>query len=181
MGNIDAKKLALAILISFLSCMPLLAWVFLGGTGRLGVFAGTREYHDLTIAVAMVTAAWLVAVMPFVIWPRIFNGPSEGEGSLKDGIPARAVLLERGLEGRGGIRFRKRRNTYLVMTLKVFLPEETYIVKSHLALVPESILPFVREGMEFPVRVGRSDRMAVGIDWEPLLEHYPGKAADYPG
>jgi hypothetical protein len=173
MGPIQPKKLALAILISFLSAMPLVVWVYLGATGQLSGFVDAKHQEDLTIALLIVTTVWYIGVTPFVIWPRIWNGTDARENLLKKGTPARGILLETGLKGKEGIKYQKRRNTCLVMAVKVILPDDSYEVRSHLALVPESILPFVREGMEFPVRVNPSDRMSIEIDWEPLLVHYP--------
>jgi len=181
MGPTDTGKLALAVLISFLSAVPLVAWVWLGASGRLGEFVDAEQHRDLTIALFIVTAVWFVGVTPFLIWPRIWNGTDARENLLKKGIPARGILLETGLRGKEGIRYRKRRNTYLVMAVKVTLPDDTYTVQSHLALVPENILPFVREGMEFPVRVSRADRMMIESDWEPLMVHYPGDSASMAG
>jgi hypothetical protein len=177
MDPIHPRKLALAILISFFSAMPLVAWVYLGATGHLSGFVDEEQHKDLTIALFIVTTVWFVGVTPFLIWPRIFNGTDARENLLKKGIPARGIVLETGLVGKKGIRYLKRRNTYLVMAVKVILPDDTYEIQSHLALVPENILPFVREGMEFPVRVNPSNRMNIEIDWEPLMVHYPG--SDY--
>lgn len=173
MGPLHPKKLALAILISFLSAMPLVAWVYLGATGQLSGFVDADRQHDLTIALFIVTTVWFVGVTPFLIWPRIFNGTDARENLLEKGIPARGIVLETGLVGKTGIRYLKRMNTCLVMAVKVILPDDTFEVQSHLALVPESILPFVRKGMEFPVRVNPSNRMNIEIDWEPLMSHYP--------
>lgn len=181
MGSIDTGKLALAILISFISCMPLAAWVFLAGTGRLGGFADAQSHHDLTAAIFIATAVWSVGVVPFVIWPRLFNGSVSRRNLLKKGIPARAILLERGLEGRDVTVPRKGRHTNLVMSLRVILPDGEYEIGSHLALVPGNILPFVRKGMEFPVRVSTTDRTMIEIEWERLLAHYPDMAADGAG
>lgn len=173
MGPICPKKLALAILISFFSAMPLVVWVYLGSTGQLSEFVDAKQQKDLTIALFIVTTVWYIGVTPFVIWPRIWNGTDARKNLLLKGTRARGILLEKGLKGNEGIKYQKRRNTYLVMAVKVILPDEEYTIQSHLALVPENILPFVREGMEFPVRINPSNRMSIEIDWEPLMVHYP--------
>jgi hypothetical protein len=173
LGNIDPSKLAKAVLVSFLSAMPLVVWVFLGGTGRLGDYADTQGFQNVTIGLFIVTAIWYVGVVPFLIWPRIFTGPDASDEILRTGIPARGELVGLGLRGIDGVMWRKRRNTYHTMAVKVTLARETYTLENHVALVPEQILPFLREGMEFPVQVSEADRNKITIDWEPLLKHYP--------
>lgn len=170
------------MLISFISGIPLVAWIFFGGTGRLGDYALTEGYRTVTIVIAVLTGIWYFVVTPFLIWPRIFNGSGSESRDyiLKKGAPARAVLLSLGLRGLGDIRWKGRRNTYQVMSLKVTLEGEEYTIDGHLELVPESVVPFLRRGMEFPMKVSRSDRMKIAIDWEPLLPHFPGSAEGNP-
>jgi len=173
LGSIDSKQLAMAMLVSFLSAMPLIVWVFLGGTGSLGDFAETQRYQDITIALFIITAIWFVGVVPFLIWPRIFGGSDAVDHTISNGIPARGVLVGLGLKGIGGVQWRKRRNTFHTIAVKVTLEREVYTLENHVALIPERILPFLREGMEFPVMVSPDNRMKIEIDWEPLLQHYP--------
>ncbi len=179
MNPIDPMKLFKVLLISFLSGLPLVVWVFLSGTGRLGEFSDTPACRTVTIVLFIITTIWYVGVTPFLIWPRLFNGPGPEslDHILNSGTPARAVLVSIGFRGIGGIRRRRRRNTYQIMDLEVTGEAGTYSVPGHLDLVPECVLPFLRVGMEFPVRVSREDRTRIAIDWEPILEHYPGTAS----
>lgn len=173
MDGVDPVKLLKTMASSFLFILPLFFWLILGGTGVFGAFSETETYNTVTIIFIIIVAIGCTLVIPIFVWPRIWNGEDTRDDILRKGRPAKGVIRSVGGRGAEGVRWRKRSNTYIRTSIEVSGEGPDYVVDPHLALVPDTILPFLKEGMEVPVMVSRHDGRKIAIVWEPLLEHYP--------
>lgn len=170
----DPTRIVKIGIVSMLSTLPLVVWVFLGGSGGLGAFSETEACNSITIAAIMATAVVNALILPIFYWPRVLNGEDDGKRVLRKGTAARGIIRSMGEPIAVPVHTKQGSFTGLRVSVEVEHDGRSYFVSRHLTHVPEALLHSLSEGMEIPVRVSRQDRMNIAIDWKPLLGQYLG-------
>lgn len=161
----DAGKVVLMLLLYILVMVPLFGWLVLGATGSLGAFGETEGFRTVSFVLVGFTLLMVFVVMPFFVLPKLTGGPDTGQPLITEGLPAwgrvdsvaRCDDLEMEVAGVPCVN----------VEMHVLIEDDRtgYSVELQ-SLVPTDMLHLTVAGVRLPLRVHRSDRQLIVVDWK---------------
>ena len=158
-------RVVLMLLVYMVSCAPPFIWLLMGHFGVFGEYADTGSFRTVTFVLIGLVLIMTIFIIPILVLPRILGGAKERGDLLPEGRLAYGMI--RRIIRRHGERIEVGGRTFLYIDMEIIVSDEgPEYTATHQALVPETRVEQVREGVRLPLKISPSDRELIVIDWE---------------